>query len=53
MIFTGTSGNDNLIGSTENDSFSGGRGNDYLDGKGGADTYLFKRGYVSHITTII
>jgi Ca2+-binding RTX toxin-like protein len=37
-VITGTSGNDNLVGTFEDDSITGGAGNDTIDGDGGADT---------------
>ena len=41
-----TSGNDTLLGfSGINDTMDGGAGNDELRGLGGADTYVFGRGY--------
>jgi len=43
-VFTGTSGNDTLIGLSRADTVAGGAGDDTLLGGAGADTYLFARG---------
>ena len=46
FFVTGTPGNDLLIGFDPHDDFlDGGAGNDRLEGRGGADTYVFGRGY--------
>ncbi len=45
MQYTGTSGNDILIGSAGNDVLDGGAGDDILQGVLGSDTYRFGRGY--------
>ncbi|ATN32507.1 hypothetical protein ACO34A_01620 [Rhizobium sp. ACO-34A] len=46
IFTTGTSGDDHLIGyDPYEDVLDGGAGNDRLEGNGGADTYVFGRGY--------
>ncbi|MDP1905909.1 MAG: calcium-binding protein [Pseudomonadota bacterium] len=43
-LIAGTTGDDNLVGESENNVLLGGQGNDILQGAGGNDTYLFNRG---------
>jgi Ca2+-binding RTX toxin-like protein len=45
LATTGTAGIDNIYGTPVNDVFDGKGGNDYEQGNGGADTYIFGRGY--------
>ena len=42
--FTGTAGNDVVVGTSGADTLAGGAGNDVLDGAGGSDTYVFNLG---------
>jgi Ca2+-binding RTX toxin-like protein len=44
LALSGTSGDDNLIGTTGNDTFGASSGSDSLDGGDGNDTYTFGRG---------
>ncbi len=47
LLTTGTSGNDNLVGTTQGETFNGLGGVDAYTGKGGNDTYLFNPGQQS------
>lgn len=44
FVFTGTTGNDTLVGSGSNEIFVGGLGNDTLAGLGGDDVYRYRAG---------
>ena len=44
LTLIGDGGNNQLLGSPENDILGGAKGYDWLQGGGGNDTYLFNRG---------
>jgi Ca2+-binding RTX toxin-like protein len=45
QLFTGTDGNDKLVGTPERDIITGGAGNDITKGRGGNDVYRYSDGW--------